>query len=197
MIIDGFLLIIAGWGFYQGFSRGIIKTVFTVFSFVFGLMVAFKLSPAATRFIDSLFKSDNPINFVIGFILAFFLTMIIIRTIAKYLEKALESANINIINQVLGGVLLASLYTLIFTLFVWFADKSHIINDDVRTSSRTYPYLKEFPGKMKNVYEFIKPSFQEFWQESVKFLDRMEEKSMEETESAPTIFDIPEEEKKE
>ena len=195
MIIDGLLLLVAGWGFYQGYSRGIISTVFTALSFVFGLMVAFKLSPAATRFIDSLFKSENPINFVVGFLLSFFLTMIIIRTIAKYLEKAMRSANVNIINQTLGGMLLSALYTLIFTLFVWFADKSHIINDDTRSHSATYPYLKEFPGKMKKVYEFIKPSFQEFWQESVKFLDRMEEKSMEKTEAAPTIFDMPDEEK--
>ncbi|MEZ4958047.1 MAG: CvpA family protein [Saprospiraceae bacterium] len=196
-MIDGLLLVIAGWGFYQGYSRGIISTVFTAFSFIFGLMVAFKLSPASTRFIDSLFKNDNPINFVIGFLLAFFITMIIIRTIAKYLEKALQSANINIINQVMGGMLLASIYTLIFTLFVWFADKSHIINDDTRKASKTYPYLKEFPGKMKTVYEYVKPSFQEFWQESVKFLDRMEEKSVEETETAPTIFDVPDETEKE
>ncbi|MEO1262144.1 MAG: CvpA family protein [Bacteroidota bacterium] len=193
MIIDGILLLIAGWGFYQGYSRGIIKTVFTVFSFIFGLMVAFKLSPASTRFIDSLFKNDNPINFVIGFFLAFFLTMIVIRMIAKFLEGALEKANINIINQTLGGILLSAVYTLIFTVFVWMGDKSHIINEDVREESVSYPYLKEFPGKMKNVYEFVKPSLQEFWQEAVEFLDRMEEKSLEKTESAPTIFDIPEE----
>lgn len=193
MIIDGLLILIAGWGFYQGYSKGIISTVFTVFSYVFGFMVAFKLSPAATRFIDSLFKSDNPINFVVGFLLAFFLTMIIIRMVASGLEKMMRSANVNIINQTLGGFLLAAIYTLIFTLFVWFADKSHIIDEDTRESSKTYVYLKEFPAKMKTVYEYIKPSFQEFWQESVKFLDRMEEKSMEKTETAPNIFDMPDE----
>ncbi len=194
MIIDGLLLVFAGWGFYQGYSRGIIKTVFTVFSIVFGLTVAFKLAPAATRFFDSLLKSDNPINFVLGFLLAFFLTMIIIRLAARFIEKAMESANVNIINQIAGGFLLTALYTLIFALFVWFGDKSLIINDDTKESSVTYPYLKEFPKKMRSAYEYIKPSFQEFWQESVKFLDRMEEKSIEETESAPNIFDIPDEE---
>ncbi len=194
MIIDGLLLVFAGWGFYQGFSRGIIKTVFTVFSIIFGLTVAFKLAPAATRFFDSLLKSDSPINFILGFLLSFFLTMIIIRLAARFLEKAMRGANVNIINQTAGGFLLTALYTLIFALFVWFGDKSHIINDDTRESSVTYPYLKEFPDKMKTAYEYIKPSFQEFWQESVKFLDRMEEKTLEETETAPHIFDIPDEE---
>ncbi|MBI5915796.1 MAG: hypothetical protein HY842_10490, partial [Bacteroidetes bacterium] len=42
------------------------------------------------------------------------------------------------------------------------------------------------------VYEYIKPSFKDFWQESVKFIDRMQEKSLQQTESQPTIFDVPE-----
>ena len=193
MIIDGLLALLAAWGFYQGFTKGIIQTVLTVFSFIFGLMVAFKLSPAATRFIDALFKNDNPINFIIGFLLSFFLTMIIIRMIAKFLEGLLQKAHINVINQLAGGVLLAGFYTLIFAIFIWLGDVSHVINDNVRKTSLSYPFLKEFPPKLKSAYEFLKPSLQEFWQETVEFLDRMEEKSMEKTESKPNIFDMPDE----
>ncbi|HFA47747.1 MAG TPA: CvpA family protein [Bacteroidetes bacterium] len=193
MIIDGLLLIIAGWGFFQGYSRGIIKTVFTVFSFVFGLMVAFKLAPAATRFVETLTKSDHPVNFLIGFFLSFMLTMILVRMIAKFMERAMQSAHINIINQLAGGILLSSLYTLVFSTFVWFGDISHILSEEIRDTSMTYPVLKTFPKKMKGAYEYLKPSFQEFWQESVKFIDKMEEKSVEKTEDAPTIFDIPDE----
>lgn len=194
MIIDIIFLLIAGWGFYQGYSKGIIKTVFTIFSIIFGLMIAFKFAPAATRFLETAFHTDSPFTFVGGFLMAFILTMIIIRLVAQFIERALRSANINVINQFAGGILMVSIYTLVYSLLIWFGDKSHIIKPETSAESISYPFLKAFPGKMKNVYEIIKPSFQEFWQESVKFIDRMEEKSMEETESQPTIFDIPEEE---
>lgn len=192
MIIDVLFLIVGGWGFFQGYSRGIIKTVFTLFSIIFGLMVAFKFSPAATRFIETAFHSNSPLNFVAGFLLSFVLTMIIIRMTAQFFERSLRAANINAINKFAGGLLLGSIYTLILSMLLWFADQSHIITAENSTSSLTYPYLKAFPSKMKGVYEYIKPGFQDFWKESVRFIDKMEEKSLEKTESQPTIFDIPE-----
>ena len=194
MIIDIIFLLVAGWGFYQGYSRGIIKTVFTVFSFVFGLMIAFKLAPAATRFLETAFHTDNPLTFIAGFLMAFILTMIVIRMIAQFIEKTLQAANINVINQVAGGLLMGSLYTLLLSMMLWFGDKSHIVTQETTKGSISYPFLKEFPAKMKIAYEYAKPTFQEFWQESVKFIDRLEEKSMQKTESQPTIFDIPDEE---
>ncbi len=196
MIIDIIFGLVLAWGFYQGYTRGIIKTVFTIFSIVFGLMVAFKLSPAATRFLETAFHTDSPFTFIAGFLLAFILTMIIIRLAAQFLEKALQTANINVINKFAGGMLMSALYTLVFSLLIWFGDKSHIITEKTSKESISYPFVKEFPSKMYSAYEYIKPGFQEFWNESVRFIDRMEERSLQRTESEPTIFDIPEEEAK-
>lgn len=193
MIIDILFLIIAGWGFYQGFTKGIIKTFFTIFSVLFGLVVAFKLSPAATRFLETAFNTESAFTFVAGFILVFLLTIIVIRLIAGFFEKALQSANINVINQAAGGVLLGALYTLLFSYLLWFADASHIIKDNTKTESVTYLQLKEFPTRMKSVYEYVKPAFKDFWNESVRFMDRLEEGNVQQTETQHTIFDVPEE----
>lgn len=192
MIIDILFLIIAGWGFYQGFTRGIIRTFFTIFSVLFGLVVAFKLSPAATRFLETAFNTESPFTFVAGFLMVFLLVMIAIRLLASFFEKALRTANINIINQVAGGALLAALYTLFFSYLLWFADASHVTTEKTKQESITYGQLVEFPTKMKKVYAYVKPAFQDFWNESVRFLDRIEEQNLEETESQPTIFDVPE-----
>ncbi len=193
MIIDIIFLIIALWGFYQGYSRGIIKTVFTVFSIVFGLMIAFKLTPAATRFLETAFNTTNALTFIAGFLLVFVLTMIIIRMTARFLEKSLEAAQINIINKFAGGVLLLSIYTLIYSWLLWFGSQAHIITEQTSKESISYPMLREFPGKMKVAFNFLKPGFQDFWHESVRFIDRIDAKSLERTESEPTIFDIPDE----
>ena len=197
MVIDAMFVILAGWGFYQGYSRGILKTVFTAFSIVFGIMAAFKLAPAATRFIETAFHSNSPLNFIAGFLLSFTLTMIIIRMAASFLEKILQAGNINVINKFAGGILLSSLYTLLLSVLLWFGTEAHIVTEQTATESHAYPYLREFPGKMKGVYHFVQPGFKDFWHESVKFMDRMQEKSLQQTESKPTIFDIPDEKEKE
>ncbi len=196
MIIDIIFLIVAGWGFYQGYTRGIIKTVLTVFSVVFGLMVALKLTPAATKFLETAFHTTSAFTFIGGFLLVFVLTMVIIRMIAQFFEKALKTAHINFINKAAGGILLASLYILIYSALVWFGDSAHLIKDETRKSSKTYVVLKEFPKKMEGVYNYVKPGFQDFWHESVKFMDKLEVKSIEQSEATPTIFDIPDDDSK-
>jgi membrane protein required for colicin V production len=191
MVIDAILAIVAIWGFYMGFSRGIIKTVFTIISLLFGFMAAVRFGPAATRFLEDIFNSNEPLMFIAGFLLAFFLTMIIIRLIASGLEELLKTANINVINQVAGGILFGALNILIFSVLVWFGRRSHIVTDETISKSFSYTYLEKFPGKMRGLYDTLKPSFMEFWDESVKFMDRMEEKmEMERTESEPVIRDI-------
>lgn len=194
MVIDILLFIFAGWGFYQGYSRGIITTVFTVFSILFGLVAAFKLTPGAARMLETAFKIDQTLSFPVGFLATLVLSLLLIRMIGQFIEKGLQKANLNFINQTAGGILLASLYTLLYSVLLWFGVSSTVVTVETSNQSITYPYIKDFPEKMKGVYAYVKPAFQDFWQESVHFLDKLEDnKGVESTESEPNIFDIPDE----
>ena len=88
---------------------------------------------------------------------------------------------------------MGALMTLMYSVLLWFGDKSHLLTESEKTDSVTYVYLEQFPGQMKGVYEKIKPTFQDFWDDSVEFMDRMEEMSIERAESESSIFDIQEE----
>ncbi len=194
MMIDLFFAIFAGYGFFLGFTKGIIRTVFTVLSYAIGLLAAFKLSPAATRFLETALGSENPLLFVAGFLIAFFGTMLLIRFISRALSEGLESANINIINQVAGGALLAAVLTLLYSLVLWFLVESRIIKEEVKDTSMTYPFLMEYPKVAWNALGKVKPVFMEFWDNTVDFMDRVEKVGIEKTEGDPNIYDIPEDE---
>jgi uncharacterized membrane protein required for colicin V production len=189
MVIDIIFLIAAGYGFYLGFSRGIIQTVFTILSYFIGLIAAFKFSPSATQLLESLF-SEHPLMFVAGFLLSFVLTMIIIRMLAKGLEGILETVNINIINQVAGGALLAAVMVLIYSVMLWFADASHLISAQTKEESRTYVYLEKYPEQAWKVGGMLWPTIEDFWHYSVDFLDDMQDMSREER-SVPETYDLP------
>lgn len=194
MIIDLLFLITAIYGVYLGYSRGIIKTVFTVLSVLFGIIIAFRFSPDTTKLLETLFTSTNPLMFIAGFLLTFVLTMIGIRTFARVLENGLESANINFINQAAGAALTAAFTTLLYSSLVLFADKAHLIEENTKDESFTYSYLEKYPKTMWRVVGQAKPALQRFWDRSVEFMDRLEDYRVEDAESEPTIYDIEEDE---
>lgn len=191
MIIDIIFFIVAGYGFYLGFSRGIIKTIFTALSYFIGLIAAFKFSPSATKLLESFF-SPHPLMFVAGFLLSFFLTMVLIRMLARGLEGVLESVNINIINQIAGGTLLAGVLVLIYSTILWFATASNLISQSARQESRTYVYLEKYPEQAWKFGALLWPTIVDFWDYSVNVMDDLQQLSQEE-QSVPETYDLPEE----
>jgi membrane protein required for colicin V production len=191
MVIDIIFVITLLYGFYLGFSKGIISTVFTVLSLIFGLMAAFKFSPATTDFLEKAFNNQNPLMFLAGFLLSFVIVMIIIRMIARGLEGLLKSANINVVNQLAGGVLLGGVLVLLLSVLLWFGDQAHLIDDTTKSDSKTYGYLITFPGEAKEIAYQFKPMFEEFWNSSLDMMDKLEDLSLEKTETQPTITNLP------
>lgn len=181
------------YGFYLGYTRGIIKTVFTVLSIFFGIVAAAKFGPAMTDFLQSIFNYHNPLMFIAGLMLAFILTMVLIRMLANGLEGLLETANINFINQVIGGAVLSTLLIAVFSLLVMFGDRAHIINDSTKRESQTYPLLEKMPDQLMKVGGVLKPVFTDFWNYSVDFMDRLERMNVERTENN-NIFDLDDDE---
>jgi membrane protein required for colicin V production len=194
MIIDLIFVIVAGYGIYLGFSRGIIKTVFTVLAYVFGFVVAVKFSSVVTEFIQSAFSTESPFLFVPGFLLTFVLTILAIRTLANIFERGLETANVNLFNQVAGAVLTAAVTTLLFSVLVRFSDRARLLADTTKAESTTYPYLIEYPELAKNLLGKTTPFFEEFWDKSMLFIDKFSEPETDEP--APSIYDIDDEGKR-
>ena len=190
MIIDIIFAVAAAWGFYIGFSRGIVKTIFTVLSIVFGLVMAFRFSPQVTSLLETLF-TKNPLMFIAGFLVTFVGTMMLIRLFARFLEGALQTANINFVNQTVGGLFMAAIFTLLYSGLLWFGDKSQLISEQGKQESATYMYLEKFPEIVWRWGGKAKPIFVDFWQHSIQFMDELEKMSVEREESQPYIYDDP------
>lgn len=186
MVIDIIFLMIAAWGFYVGFSKGIIRTVFWVLSILLGLLVGFKLAPAMTVFLETAFSTSNPLMFLAGFLLTFILTMVIIRMVARLLESLLKKVNINVINQIAGGALLTGVFILLYSWTLWFANQSGILSEREKTRSITYSYLEQFPAQMALVGNKLQPVFTDFWSRTQEMMKKLEQLSNEDTnETAP------------
>jgi membrane protein required for colicin V production len=187
MVIDVVFIVVALWGMYLGFSRGIIQTIFTIVSIVFGLMMGFRFGPQVTSLLEQTL-SDNALMFIAGFLITFVGTMFVIRLLARALEGVLEAANINFINRVIGGMFLSGIMILIYSVLLWFGDRSHLINDEAKRLSVTYEYLEQFPTYVWDWGGRLRPVLEDFWQHSIEFMDKLEEAGVQREESDPYIY---------
>lgn len=191
MVIDAILGILIIWGFYIGFSKGIIQTVFTLVSYGLGALAVVNFGEPATNFLKDVFNTNEGYMFIAGYILAFFLTMIIVRLIAQSLEGLLKSANINIINQVAGGILFAGLNVLVYSTLLWFGTQSHLVTEDSTKDSKSFVYLEQFPNKVRGVWDTVGPKFKQFMDFSAEEMERWGDRlNTERTESDPVIRDL-------
>lgn len=193
MVLDIIFLLFAIYGFYIGYSKGIIGTVFTLLAYTFGIVAGVKFAPFMTNFLNDLI-SDNPLNFIAGFVLSFVFIMIVIRMIAKGLESLLETANINVINKFFGGALLTGAMILLYSVLLWFADSAHLVNQAAKEESRTYAFVEPIPAQAYKVAKQLQPTFEKFWEDAMRMMDRLQDVSVEREEGAPNVFDLPDEE---
>ncbi|HPG08083.1 MAG TPA: CvpA family protein [Saprospiraceae bacterium] len=183
MILDLFLVLIAAFGFYMGYSRGVIKTVFTVVGVLLGILITLKLSPLVIGFLEGLFNRQNPWIFILGFAGTFILVLALVRFTGKNLENLFKAVKLNFVNKIAGGALLSLLFMVCFSYVVWFLDRTHLVSDSTKNRSVTYPVLAVMPEQTRLVAEKLKPVFREFWDKTVQIIDGIKESSEQKQES--------------
>ncbi|MEL6275624.1 MAG: CvpA family protein [Bacteroidota bacterium] len=194
MILDFICLLFAGYGFWVGYSKGIISTVLNLTSYMFGLLAAMKFGPVMGDLIGDIFPSlgkGSAMLFLAGVVVTFVLTLILFRLLARGLTGILQSVNVNFINQILGGVLSAFFFIFVFSGLVLFADRSHLIEEDAKAQSITYPILEPLPQFVWDRGQALWPVFQDFYDQAANAMDRLRD-NVDQDES-DTIFDVEEE----
>lgn len=190
MIIDVICLVVALYGFWVGYSRGIIKTVLTLVSVLFGFMAAAKFSPTVSTMLQEWFGGPGTFMLPAAFVLTFILTLALFRLIANALENMLEAVNINFINQILGGGISMLFFVFLFSVLLSFADNSRMIEDETKDTSLTYAVLAPMPSSAWELGQTIWPVFQEFYQQALDIMDQID--SQVERQEEDRYFDIEE-----
>jgi len=176
MGIDLFFMIIGAWGFFLGYSRGILGTIIGIFGFLLALVASFKFTPAMSEFFQRAFHTNNPITFPAGFITIFMLILFLLKWIRDKIDSGLNKINLNIFNKLAGGFIMATLLSSFYSGMLQFMDRAQLLSDEVKEDSKSYTLLKALPDKTEKVWKKAQPFFLEFWNESIEFMDKMKER---------------------
>lgn len=179
MILDLITGLLVAFGFYQGFSKGLVKTVFATLSVLVAIIAALKLSPIVIALLQNSISINPAILFVLGFVLTFIVTMALVRFIGNKLESIFKSLQLSGVNKLMGGLVLGLFYAILISFGVFFMNKMSLISDDLKSVSFTYPLLEPLPKITQGVGESLKPMFNEFWDALINTMDTLKEKGEE------------------
>ena len=194
MLLDILLALFVAYGFYIGFTRGIINSVFAVVSLIIAVLAAMKLSPIAIMGLEKIWDADPRVLIIVGFVVTFLLVLIAIRLIGRGLEKLFESAKINFVNKIAGGTLLAIVFLITFSWIVWFLNEVRLVGDNTKESSITYALIEPIPRKSQKVISGLRPLFKDFWDKTGKAMDKVRDQSTGESQQdLPELIDQPQE----
>jgi membrane protein required for colicin V production len=173
MFIDLIATLLILYGFYIGYSRGIIKTIFSLVSIMIGVLAALKLSPYTINLLQNIIKLHPGLSFILGFALTFILVLIVIRFVGKKLEDVLKFAQINFINKVLGGGIMSILLLVFYSYTLWGIDSLNLLSPKEKKTSMSYEYLGSLPAKTESTIAEFKPYFDDFWSKLVDTFDQI------------------------
>ena len=162
MIIDIAFGLTVVVGFLYGYSKGLIKTLFSILSILIAIIAAMKLSPLTINAMDTLLPNAPRLAYIIGFLLTFILVIIIIRFIGNKIESLLKVVNLNFMNKIAGGSLIAVFFILIFSCVIWFLNEARLISEPQKDQSIVYYTVEPIPGKAREQFEVVKPVFKDF-----------------------------------
>jgi membrane protein required for colicin V production len=152
MVIDLFLLSVVGFGFYRGFVRGFVLTIFSGLAWIVGLFAALKLTAVASEGIRSGLDSTSPYIPLISFSLIFIAVVIGVIFFAKLIDKIISVAQLGLFNKISGGLFKGALFLLLASVALWLVNQAGLLSPETKSASKLYDLAEPVaPGFFKFV----------------------------------------------
>ena len=142
MLIDILFLGMMAIAVFKGIRNGLIVAIFSIIGWIVGIYAAFKFADVAAAYLKGSVEISPKTLSVLSFIIIFLLVMLLVHLGAKVVEKTVEVAFMGWLNRIGGIFFYVLLYTLIFSVMIFFAERFKLISDETIAASRIYPWIK-------------------------------------------------------
>ena len=171
-MIDIIFLFLVLMALVKGYTHGFIRAIFSVIALVLGLAAAMKLSVMAAAYLQDSVSLPAKWLPVISFTLVFTAVVLLIRMASGLLQKAAEAITLGWLNKLAGIALYLAVYTIIFSVVLFYADKIHLINKEALLASRIYPSIQPMGPAVINAIGFVVPVFKNMFHELEQFFGK-------------------------
>jgi membrane protein required for colicin V production len=176
MLIDFTFAALIILAIIKGYQKGFIIAIFSIIAFIIGLAAALRLSAAVANYLkDSISVSARWLPFI-AFALVFFIVIILVRLGAKLIEKTFQAVMLGWLNRIGGILLYAALYTIILSIFIFYAEKLQLLQPAAIESSQTYHFIQPWGPKVMDNFGRLIPVFKDMFGQLGDFFNSLSNK---------------------
>ena len=171
MFLDLLFAVILVLAIVKGYRRGLIVGLFSLVAVIIGLAAAIKLSTVVAGYIGKAVKVSDQWLPVVSFIIVFIIVVLLIRLGANAIEKAVEVVLLGWVNKIGGIVLYVVIYTMVFSVLLFYAEQVKLLQPETINKSVTYPYIQPWGPRVINAFGKILPLFKDMFGDLEHFFD--------------------------
>ena len=176
MTLDIIYAIIIVLAIFHGYRRGLIVGLFSLVAVIIGLAAAMKLSIVAGKYIGKVVKIPDQWLPIISFAIVFLLVVLLIRLGARVIQKAVETVMLGWVNRIGGILFYVAIYTIIFSVLLFYAEQMKILQPETINKSVTYSFVRPWGPKVIDGFGSIIPVFKNMFGELEQFFDGIAKK---------------------
>lgn len=175
MVLDLVFAVVIVLAVLKGYQQGLIIGLFSLVAVIIGLAAALKLSTVVAGYIGSAVKVSEEWLPLLSFVVVFILVILMIRWGARIIEKTFETVMLGWVNK-LGGILLfAAIYTLVFSVLLFYAEQMNLLQPETITASKTYSFVQPWGPKAIDGFGSLIPIFKDMFADLEQFFEGVAE----------------------
>lgn len=171
MIIDILYALLLVLAIIKGYQRGLIVGVFSFLAIIIGLAAALKLSLVAAGYIGSAVNISSAWLPFISFLLVFIGVVILIRLGANAIESTVEVVMLGWLNRLGGMLLYMALYTLVYSVLLFYADKMAFLQPATKEASVCFSLISPLGPQVINTVGQLLPWFRDMFADLTTFFE--------------------------
>lgn len=175
-MIDIIFAILTVIAIFKGYRKGLIIAVFSIVAFIVGLAAALKLSATVAAYLQNSVSISGKWLPFLSFAIVFGLVAVLVSLGGKLIEKTFEMALLGWANRIGGILLFVILYTIIFSILLFYAEKIHLFEEATIQSSKVYPFVKPWGPKVMNAFGSILPIFKDMFTQLSNYFESLSTK---------------------
>ena len=177
MIIDIIFVILLTIALWKGYSQGFIVAIFSFIAIFIGLAAAVKFSVVVSAWLHSNTNIGTRWLPFISFLAVIIIVIILVRWIAGLIQAGIEFAMLGWLNRLGGIVLYVALYTMVYSIILFYATQMGTIKKETILTSVVYNIIEPWGPKSIDMLGNSVPVFKNMFQDLKDFFDSLASKT--------------------